>query len=854
MPAADGDVHTPPRMTGGRARVDPIAVIVAETRRDVIADLVANALRGSGDFVLLHPDVPRLADLPAILDRLATPPEVLVVIGEAADRAPADLTARHPDLIVSRLSIGSDIVDLELRTVGIDHLLATLRSLARADRAAHQAPPPTTVAFPALPTLPPRAADPAVALNAAMQAYIDAALLRHLRARPGIENEIPGCGRSRATLEALLAPAVGGDAAPVDVAWANVAALLDGDASAEPLALLRCRLGLAEDELQALVLCLAPELDIRYHPVFGVFVDDLGRQAPSLGLVSALLGDRGETPIVLARQLARWRLLAFGDALPLAGRTAAVDAALSAWLLGDRAALLGDPRLAACLRYTPWPGSELLRRPADAGERDRLAHALATRPTQPGWLLMLGDDPSGWRALAESAGADSPPIRVQLDGFSQLSANEVDDAAVRVVRAACLLDRPLVVDAGDADPAAVSCLGRLAGAAVALPGPALLILREAAPFLAALRGQQVRIFGHRSPTGEVTATAFRQAAAAAELSLTEGDSDRLASAFPLALPAIVDAVRLAALDPGPAGGSTDFRARIAAAARRIASPALPRFAQRVVPIFSLDQVVLPPEAKAQLTALVGHVVHARQVLDGWGFAAQLPYGRGIAALFHGPSGTGKTMAAHAIARALDTEVFIVDLSRVVSKYIGESEKNLDAVFAEAEQAGAILVFDEADALFAKRSEVKDSRDRYANMEVAYLLQRVDSFAGLAVLTTNLRQNLDPAFFRRMRFVVEFPKPNAADRERIWAGCLPAAAPLAADVDLAQLARRIEVTGGNIRQITLGAAFAAAAAGAPVIGMRHLLDATRAELIKLGQATQVRNLDEFERCRPAAAAA
>jgi len=181
---------------------------------------------------------------------------------------------------------------------------------------------------------------------------------------------------------------------------------------------------------------------------------------------------------------------------------------------------------------------------------------------------------------------------------------------------------------------------------------------------------------------------------------------------------------------------------------------------------------------------------------------------------------------------------------VVSKYIGETEKQLDAVFNDAERAGAVLLFDEADALFGKRSEIRDSHDRYANIEVAYLLQRMEAFSGLAVLTTNLRRNLDEAFLRRLRFVVEFPKPDAAAREAIWRLCLPDSAPVAGDVDLRLLARRLELTGGSIRQITIRAAFGAAAEGAAAIGMRHVVAAVRAELLKLGLSAADRDLADL----------
>jgi SpoVK/Ycf46/Vps4 family AAA+-type ATPase len=223
----------------------------------------------------------------------------------------------------------------------------------------------------------------------------------------------------------------------------------------------------------------------------------------------------------------------------------------------------------------------------------------------------------------------------------------------------------------------------------------------------------------------------------------------------------------------------------------------------------------------------------------------MQYGRGVAALFCGPSGTGKTMAAQAIARALDTEMYVVDLSRVVSKYVGESEKNLDVVFSDAERAAAVLLFDEADALFGKRSEIKDAHDRYANIEVAYLLQRMEAFAGLAILTTNFRRNMDDAFLRRLRFIVEFPKPTEGAREAIWRHCLPASAPVAEDVNLRLLARRLDLTGGNIRQITLRAAFAAAAEGAEAIEMRHVMSAARAELLKLGMTGAEQDMAELQ---------
>jgi SpoVK/Ycf46/Vps4 family AAA+-type ATPase len=216
-----------------------------------------------------------------------------------------------------------------------------------------------------------------------------------------------------------------------------------------------------------------------------------------------------------------------------------------------------------------------------------------------------------------------------------------------------------------------------------------------------------------------------------------------------------------------------------------------------------------------------------------GFGAKLSTGKGVNALFAGPSGTGKTMAAGILANELGLDLYKIDLSQVVSKYIGETEKNLDAIFTGAENSNIILFFDEADALFGKRSEVRDSHDRYANIEISYLLQKMEDYEGVAILATNLRQNLDEAFVRRLAFSIHFPFPDEADRRRIWDGIWPDGISLAKDVDLDLLARQFKLSGGNIKNIALAAAFLAAADGG-IVNMSHLLHATRREFQKLGK--------------------
>lgn len=242
-----------------------------------------------------------------------------------------------------------------------------------------------------------------------------------------------------------------------------------------------------------------------------------------------------------------------------------------------------------------------------------------------------------------------------------------------------------------------------------------------------------------------------------------------------------------------------------------------------------SDIVLPEAALGALEEIARHLRHRDRVFGEWGMGGGTDRGTGAAAVFSGPSGTGKTLAAEVLANELGRELFRIDLSQMVSKYIGETEKNLGRLFDAAEQTGAVLLFDEADALFGKRSEVRDSHDRYANLEVSYLLQRMESHKGLAILTTNMKGALDPAFLRRIRFVVNFPFPDATQREEIWRRAFPAAVPTEG-LDFGKLAR-LNVAGGNIRNIALGAAFHAAETEGPVT-MRAILRSARLEAAKL----------------------
>jgi SpoVK/Ycf46/Vps4 family AAA+-type ATPase len=260
---------------------------------------------------------------------------------------------------------------------------------------------------------------------------------------------------------------------------------------------------------------------------------------------------------------------------------------------------------------------------------------------------------------------------------------------------------------------------------------------------------------------------------------------------------------------------------------------LERLALRVPPTATWDDLVLPPDVTDHLYEVVHRIRHREQVLDEWGLRRSAGKGKGVTALFAGDSGTGKTLAAEVLAGALELDLYVIDLATVVDKYIGETEKNLDRIFREADRVNGVLLFDEADAIFGKRSEVQDARDRYANVEVAYLLQRMERFDGTAILTTNLRANIDDAFLRRIDSLVDFPLPDEDMRRLIWERHLPASLPRADDVDLAFLSKAFDLAGGNIKNIALSAAFLAAATDA-VLTMDTLIRATAREYRKLGR--------------------
>jgi SpoVK/Ycf46/Vps4 family AAA+-type ATPase len=308
----------------------------------------------------------------------------------------------------------------------------------------------------------------------------------------------------------------------------------------------------------------------------------------------------------------------------------------------------------------------------------------------------------------------------------------------------------------------------------------------------------------------------------------------LANQFRLTPGQIHDAAAWAAHTCAMRGELQDMTlADLYAGCRSQSNHKLAELAQHIAPRYGWEDIVLPEDKLIQLREICSHVTHRYRVFGDWGFDRKLSHGKGLSVLFAGPSGTGKTMAAEIMAQALQVDLYKIDLSGVISKYIGETEKNLAKIFQEAESSNAILFFDEADAVFGKRTKISDAHDRYANIETSYLLQKIEEYEGVVILATNLRENMDDAFTRRMRFIVEFPFPDAASRQEIWQRHFPNEAPVMADLDYAWLAKQFQITGGNIKNIVLNAAFFAAEDGG-AIGLEHVLCGARREFEKIGK--------------------
>ncbi|MCW4460960.1 ATP-binding protein [Sphingomonas sp. BT-65] len=435
-------------------------------------------------------------------------------------------------------------------------------------------------------------------------------------------------------------------------------------------------------------------------------------------------------------------------------------------------------------------------------------------------VQLCGEDGGTLRALAAATGGRlGLPVLALTAAALPTARTELIELARACSRDLALAEAMLLLDASGASADAG---GAAAQFAALVEAPVMI----AAPAPLAVSGRPALRLDVPPPTLAERREHWRELAP----QLAPSEIGLLARTFLLDGASRTAAARLA-------GASAD-RAALWQACRMQARDRLEGLAERIVSPVGWEDLVLPDAQHELLRDIVDHVTFAGRVFEDWGFDTRLSRGTGVAALFAGPSGTGKTLAAEVLANALERDLYRIDLSQVVSKYIGETEKNLSRIFAAAEGGGAILLFDEADALFGKRSEVQDSHDRYANIEVSYLLQRMETYAGLSILTTNLKDALDKAFLRRLRFIVQFAYPNAEQRGRIWERAFPAELPREG-IDYARLAQ-YDLTGGAIRNVALAAAFLAARSGGPLT-MAHCAAAAAREYRKLEKPLGAREL-------------
>jgi SpoVK/Ycf46/Vps4 family AAA+-type ATPase len=619
-----------------------------------------------------------------------------------------------------------------------------------------------------------------------------------------------------------------------------------------PLAELEGRFALTRFDLDAVLICLGLELDTRYERLYAYLQDDVTRKRPAVDLILSLLCRDLEEKIqqrirfapespLLAHQIVILSDEQPPNRAPLSCRSVELDDRIANYLLGHDGL---DGRLADTVRLRTTVGKlqEIILPPEIRARVSALAEIARTAPRM---LVYLQGPPGvGKRRLAEAlcgeidvgmlaadiepnVGANTSDFRVWVRlalregtlrgsgiyfaGFDALERDE-QRAALRGV----LLDEIRRRDG----------LVLLGGGLLWEPGsmpPGHLFVRMELPFPS--YPERVRLWADACD-GSMPREWIEEVAGKYRLSGGQ-IRDAASTAWQLALARQPD-------DSRPT--LADFQE----ASRLHSNRKLATLARRIRPQYGWNDIVLPADRMEQLREICATLRFRPIVYGDWGFGEHLSLGKGLNVLFSGPSGTGKTMASEILAHELGLELYKTDLSIIVSKYIGETEKNLSRIFTEAASSNAILFFDEADALFGKRSEIRDSHDRYANIEVNYLLQEMERYEGMAILATNLRKNMDEAFMRRLHFVVEFPFPTADDRLRIWQGVFPRGTPCDPDLDFDFLARAFEMSGGSIRNIALGAAFQAAG-DRRRISMSHLIRATRREYQKMGK---VLSGDEF----------
>jgi AAA+ superfamily predicted ATPase len=615
------------------------------------------------------------------------------------------------------------------------------------------------------------------------------------------------------------------------------------------LAWLKERFDLSPFDLDIVLIALAPEVDLRYERLYAYLQDNVTRRRPSVNLTLDLLCASVEEKLAKRWHFSREAPLLRNDLVRLEAEpnhapasSLALAIRLDAQVLHLLLGIPGlDSRLAEFCRLVE-PGASDETRPLNH-ERDKALVTLvqqACAAHRPVRLYFQGHRGAGRRRAARRLSAEMglPLLTVDLEaalladpGFSWVPGLVVREAAFQ--GAILYLDDWEVLESD----AHALLRRRLATALGRTPAPTILVGQLPWSFC----GLEVTTIPFARPDFSRRRSHWKASLDGCGVALDDTRLDDLAGRFQLHAGQIAAAAGLAcnqaawlvAQEGRAASAGCPTVEDLFTAARAQSGHDLASLARKIEPCATWDDLVLPDDALVQLREIAQRVAIQHRVWGDWGFGRRLSQGRGVNALFAGPPGTGKTMAAEVLARHLGLDLYKIDLSRVVSKWVGETEKHLDRVFTAAENSNAVLLFDEADALFGKRAEIRDAHDRYANIETSYLLQKMEQYEGIALLATNLMGNLDEAFTRRLTFTIYFPFPDEAMRLRLWRGIWPGQARLADDVDFRDLANRFKLSGGHVKNIALAAAFLAAAQDEPV-GQSHLLHAVRREYQKMGK--------------------
>ncbi len=618
--------------------------------------------------------------------------------------------------------------------------------------------------------------------------------------------------------------------------------------------------GLNGFEQDVLLLALALEIDLKYETLYGYLNNDVTLKYPTIDLALRVFRDDATSHHKHRQSLSpHAKLFAYGLLENVVGNNTLQRSSLAAGFRLTPALVnyltdipLHDPKLSSVVTLNLVEHEEINVAPIAQAVKNRVKQlaTLFRSKISPDFVVVEGVEGCGRKHAGRLLCKQLGLCIIEINSGLLSTSDENDlDLLTRILLLARLHGAGILFNAFDVlmqdDPARLRILTNILPRLAAVSVPILLTVQPQTLGRESLKSY--RVVNLELPEPDITERRrlWNLYLHESELNVSAADIDDLVERFILTNDQVRAAIDAAIVERAlkANGEEKSNRDVLFKAARDQSIGEIGKLAQKVSLKFSWNDLVLPRPTLKRVKEITAAIQHRNKVYKEWGMERRVHNANGLMVLFSGASGTGKTMTASVIARNIGLHLYRIDLSGIVSKYIGETEKNLDKIFAGVRRANAILFFDEADALFGKRSEVKDAHDRYANIEVAYLLQKMEEHDGVVILATNLSKNMDQAFSRRMHYVVEFPKPSAEHRERLWRGIFPLDTPVTEDVDFVFLAKQFDNTGGDIKNIALDAAFLAAENGQRV-EMEQLIKAMSRQMIKQGKVPSATDFKQY----------